>query len=321
MSARSRLFFVLLLGLTTTGFGAEPQRFPLPQALPRPVIGQTDQPSALNHLRAAAEQLQAAGMVEEAAKLRELSGQIDQKIHKERDELTRQISELQQRADQLRLLTGTPEKILCRCCFLELSNAAAAQFAANAEPVNTATENKNGDAPLITVYQKGEEAIEKLIKSGQVTVLASPSIITTPGKAATSQVGGKFPIVVPAAGGQTDIEWKPFGVSCRVVPHLLNSGKIRLEFNPEISQRNFKNAVKFNGQLIPGLTTRRVQTQAELNLGETLAVKLVSTTPKHGQEAFQAYLNNVTRWVNGEPAPAAPQKTVTLFLVTPVAVD
>lgn len=109
-------------------------------------------------------------------------------------------------------------------------------------------------------------------------VLASPHIVTELGQSATFVSGGEFPILVPAGGNRTSVEWKPFGIRCTVEPRLLDTGKIQLQFNPEISNRDFSNAVKVNGLTVPGLTVRRVNTTAEMNLGETLVVKRVSST-------------------------------------------
>lgn len=57
----------------------------------------------------AIEQLKAAGLAEEAVKLRELSDQLNQRVIRERTELSRQITEFQKQSEQLRRLTGRPE--------------------------------------------------------------------------------------------------------------------------------------------------------------------------------------------------------------------
>ncbi len=301
MSARCNSFFALSLCLTTISLGAEPQVSQSPPMIPQSAEEKIGKLSTLDHLRMATEQLESAGMTEEAARLREAADHINRRVIRERAELARQIRELQNRSEQLRRLTGKPDKILCRCCFLELSSKAAAEFEATAEPVSSLTDTRNGIAPAISVYKNAEQAILRLKKSGTVTTLASPEIITAPGRPATSTSGGEFPILVPVGDDQTSVEWLRFGVSCKVVPRLLDTGRIQLEFNPEISHLDFKNSVKVNGQTIPGLATRRVNTEVEMNLGESLVI--------------------MARLANAELDTAPPENNVTLFMVTPVAID
>jgi pilus assembly protein CpaC len=57
-----------------------------------------------------------------------------------------------------------------------------------------------------------------------------------------------------------------------MTPVVLGNGRIRLKVAPEVSDLDFTTAVKFNGFVIPGLTTRRVETVVELNEGETFAI-------------------------------------------------
>lgn len=320
MPARCSSFFALSLCLATVTLGAEPQVSHLPP-VPQPAEEKIGKLSTLDHLRVATEQLESAGMAEEAARLREAADHVNRRVIRERAELARQIKELQDRSEQLRRLTGRPDKILCRCCFLELSSKAASEFEANARPVSSRTDARNGIAPAISVYKRAEEAILRLKKSGQVTILASPQIITAPGRPATSTSGGEFPVLVPAADDRTSVQWLRFGVSCKVLPRVLDTGRIQLEFNPEISHMDFKNSVKFNGQTIPGLATRGVTTQAEMNLGESLVISLVSNPESQSEESAQPGPKGGARLVNAELDTAAPENNVTLFMVTPVAID
>lgn len=316
MIVRYFSLFTMSLLLTSTGLGEEPEVLKLPENLTQPVLARSQNLSALEHLRLATEKLEAAGMTEEAAKLREVSNLLSQRVQKDQAEITRKIAELQKQSKQLRLLTGEPDKILCRCCILELSDAAFAEFEAEAEEVIDSKDShneKNSKASFYknAIYQNAEETIRKLKKTGKVSLIhASPEIITTPGQPAVAKVGGEFPImVVPVSGQQKRVEWRQFGIQCRVVPHLLESGRIQLQFQPEMSHRDFKNAVKINDITIPGLTTRRFQTRMEMNLGETLVVSMKSNPASHIQV------------VNAESGTGPSEKGVTLFMVTPVAAD
>lgn len=280
MSVYGRVAVACLFCLSTVCFAEDsPER---PALLKQVAPEIKPQPTALEHLRLASEQLHAAGLKTEAAKLEELATQIRKRILK-------QQAELEAQAKRLRQVAGTPEQILCRCYILELSTAAAEEFEANATAVSPL---QSGTA----IYSDAETVLAKLKQAGKIKMLASPEIVTKPGAAATSHSGGKFPILVVAGEKQPTVEWKPFGVTFEVEPELLENGKVLLRFASETSERDFTNAVQVNDLTIPGLTVRRINTKAELNLGQTLVVKTVSTTKDQKEIA-------------------------TLFTVTPVAFE
>ena len=81
---------------------------------------------------------------------------------------------------------------------------------------------------------------------------------------------GSYHVLVPQGLGTVSIEWREFGVRLEAVPIILGNGRLRLELMPEVSERDFTNAVNVNGLIVPGLTTRRVNTQVEMRFGETL---------------------------------------------------
>ena len=103
------------------------------------------------------------------------------------------------------------------------------------------------------------------------------------GRPANMLSGGEFPILVPQSLGTTTIQWRQFGVSLEAVPIILGNGRVRLELQPEVSERDFTNAVDVNGFTVPGLTTRRVNTQVEMRFGETLMLTGLLSMRKTGQ--------------------------------------
>ena len=101
-------------------------------------------------------------------------------------------------------------------------------------------------------------------------ILAEPVLTTTNGHPAQMLSGGEFPVLVPQTLGTATIEWKKFGVSMEAVPIVLGEGRVRLEVMPEVSERDFANAITLSGTTVPGISTRRVNTQVELKFGQTL---------------------------------------------------
>jgi pilus assembly protein CpaC len=134
-----------------------------------------------------------------------------------------------------------------------------------------------------TVFQGFLEALkeESLLK-----ILAEPELVTTNGRPAYMLAGGEFPLVVPQSLGTTTITFKQFGVRLEAVPIILGNGRVRLELQPEVSERDFTSAVNIAGTTVPGITTRRVNTQVEMRFGETfmlaglLSTRTSATTSK-----------------------------------------
>lgn len=106
---------------------------------------------------------------------------------------------------------------------------------------------------------------EELLK-----ILAEPVLVTTNGRPASMLSGGEFPVLVPQSLGVVSIEWRDFGVRMEAVPVILGDGRVRLEVMPEVSERDFANSVTVGGNIVPALTTRRVNTEVEMRFGQTL---------------------------------------------------
>jgi len=111
--------------------------------------------------------------------------------------------------------------------------------------------------------------LEALKREAMLKILAEPRLVTTNGRPANMLAGGEFPVLVPQSLGTTTIEWREFGVRLEAVPIILGNGRVRLELQPEVSEKDFTSSVETNGFTVPALTTRRVNTQVEMNFGET----------------------------------------------------
>lgn len=112
--------------------------------------------------------------------------------------------------------------------------------------------------------------ISALHDEALLKILAEPEMVATNGRPATMLSGGEFPIIVPQSLGTVSIQWREFGVRLEAVPFVLGGGALRLDLQPEVSERDFANAVTVGGTTVPGLTVRRVNTQVEMKFGQTL---------------------------------------------------
>ncbi len=114
--------------------------------------------------------------------------------------------------------------------------------------------------------------IDALTTEALAKTLAEPTLTTTSGRPATLLSGGEFPILVPGGVGSVSIQFREFGVRMEAIPTVLGNGRLRLDIAPEVSERDFSSAVNVNGFVVPGINTRRVNTQVEMSFGETIMI-------------------------------------------------
>ncbi len=117
--------------------------------------------------------------------------------------------------------------------------------------------------------------IRALRQENLLQILAEPNLLTQSGKEASFLAGGEFPFPVvqsTTAGQAITILFKEFGVRLTFTPTLTVEGKIHLKVQPEVSALDFANALTISGFLIPALSTRRVQTEMELEDGQSFAI-------------------------------------------------
>jgi pilus assembly protein CpaC len=137
--------------------------------------------------------------------------------------------------------------------------------------------------PSVTLYGAGqvgnfylEYFIQTLRQNNLLRMLAEPNLIAASGHEANFLAGGEFPVPVTQGGGGSGVavtvEYREFGVRLHFVPVILGNGRIRLQVSPEVSDLDFTTAVRLNGFVIPGLTSRKLDTVVELGEGQTFAI-------------------------------------------------
>jgi pilus assembly protein CpaC len=118
---------------------------------------------------------------------------------------------------------------------------------------------------------KGVSRTINLLRShGLAKVLAEPTLITAAGRSATYFSGGQFPVPVNAAPGGEKVSYREFGTRLEVLPVLLPTGSVRLDLRPTISELDLTTSLQVDGQMVPGLRVRSLDTSVELKPGQTL---------------------------------------------------
>lgn len=125
---------------------------------------------------------------------------------------------------------------------------------------------------LVAMDNAFQGFIEALKQEALLTILAEPNLIAVNGRPASFLSGGQFPVPIPQGLGTVSIQYKNFGVQLEFVPTVLGNGRLRMDVRPEVSEKDLSNTVVVQGITVPSLTTRRVETQVEMNFGETLVI-------------------------------------------------
>jgi pilus assembly protein CpaC len=117
--------------------------------------------------------------------------------------------------------------------------------------------------------------VEALQQKNLLQILAEPNLIAVNGKEASFLAGGEFPfpIVQPGQGfTAVSISFKEFGVRLRFTPVIMPNGNIHLRVVPEVSELDFTNGLTISGFNIPALSTRRADTEFELQDGQSFVI-------------------------------------------------
>jgi pilus assembly protein CpaC len=118
--------------------------------------------------------------------------------------------------------------------------------------------------------------VQDLEQKQVLQVLAEPTLTTLSGLPARFLSGGEFPfpVVEGGTGGSTaiSIQFRPYGVKVEFTPTVNADGSIHLKLSPEVSTLDYSNAVTISGFTIPALSTRRAETEVEIQDGQSFVV-------------------------------------------------
>lgn len=110
--------------------------------------------------------------------------------------------------------------------------------------------------------------INLLMSRGKAWVLAEPKLSAKSGSSATFLVGGEVPIVIPSVLGQTQIEYKEYGIRLNIAPTVNSAREVATSIMAEVSRIDPSVSV----QGVPGFLTRRAETEINVLAGETIVI-------------------------------------------------
>ncbi len=193
-------------------------------------------------------------------------------------------------------------QILLKVRFASVSRTASLQlgfnfFSGNAKGVGSTTTAQYGQPPdgllggaagsglsltdLLNIFYFRPDlnigaVIQALEAKSQAEILAEPNLLTVSGRPASFLAGGEFPFPTIQGGGsgvgQITIEFKEFGIKLNFLPTITPTGAIHLVVTPEVSSLDYANGLTVGGFTVPGLSTRRVTTEIELQNGQSFVI-------------------------------------------------
>jgi pilus assembly protein CpaC len=115
-----------------------------------------------------------------------------------------------------------------------------------------------------------------LVSKNLAEILAEPNLLTISGRPASFLAGGEFPFPTLQGGGggvgQVTIQFHEFGIRLHFLPFVTPRGTIRMTVTPEVSSLDYANGLTVDGFTVPGLDTRRVETEIELRNGQSFVI-------------------------------------------------
>jgi pilus assembly protein CpaC len=147
-------------------------------------------------------------------------------------------------------------------------------------PSNTATPPTVNISDFLNVFVTRTDVnvgavIKALQQKNLLQILAEPNLIAVNGKEASFLAGGEFPFPTVQPGNGVNaitIQFREFGVRLKFTPVIMPSGNIHLKVVPEVSTLDFANGLTISGFNVPALSTRRADTEFELQDGQSFVI-------------------------------------------------
>jgi pilus assembly protein CpaC len=180
------------------------------------------------------------------------------------------------------------EQVVLKVRFANVDRTASLQLSANflsnafnqTSAIGTGGLLTNGVGAAVNILLQRKDinftaAIQALQAKNMLQMLAEPNLLAISGQQASFLAGGEFPfpLVQPSAGtAAISLMWREYGIRLNFLPQVTPRGTIRLKVAPEVSSLDFSNAVTVQGFAVPALSVRRVQTDVELESGQSFVI-------------------------------------------------
>ena len=109
--------------------------------------------------------------------------------------------------------------------------------------------------------------IRALVSDGKARILSRPSVVTLSGEQATIQIGGQIPYTTTNTNGNTNTNWRDYGIILQFKPVVDAQNRINSMVHAEVSNISDE---RVNG--LPIITTRSADSVINLNSGAPIVI-------------------------------------------------
>lgn len=267
-----RVLGLILLSLGNLGRAAEQPTDVDAVAQSQP--GKALSAEQIDHLRKAAESLEAAGLADDAKKLRDQIAAVEQEKASELlDSKLAEMAELEREVARLRTLTGRQpyvglhlQIVLCerrelQAKGLRLGEGALAPFR---QPKSAGWTFQPFDATA------SQQALDTLREQHVSKPLTETTLITTYGRPAWFNDGGEFPLPTTGENSEFTIQWKKWGTQVDFVPQPRGAQGFKFDLRVRMSELLPGRDLKLADVTVPALTFQEMDTGAELDPGQSM---------------------------------------------------
>lgn len=113
--------------------------------------------------------------------------------------------------------------------------------------------------PVSRLQMLGAE-LNFMVQEGEARILAEPEVLCMSGEEASFLVGGEIPFTVSSGSGNSEIQWKPYGVQLNVYAEVDALRNILLRIEPEVSSLDWQNGITTQTGILPAIKTRQMKT-------------------------------------------------------------
>lgn len=257
---------LVLLGVVTRGFGQESST----TATAEPYN------TKIEHLLKAAEHLEAAGLFEDACKVRRQAANVPA---------------WEAEIDRRRALGIPTPQVLLKIRVLELSQTKLQKLGFSLEYVFSVNDVSLTDAKTPTyaphVVTKSDavcssvlaspdallKVLDALQKDHLAKVMAEPTLVTVNNRPVSFHAGGESRVAVPQGNGKVSVEERPYGTMVDFIPVVSDDQTIQLTCRIEVSQLDTTHGVAVAGEIVPALRMVRVNTATRCRSGQTVVLR------------------------------------------------
>src|SRR5262245_40654382 len=183
----------------------------------------------------------------------------------------------------------------------------------------------SGSANIIAGYAPGQInlLLSALKSEGLAKLVSAPTVVTRSGETAELLVGGRVPVISPAAGiNGPGVRYEDIGTTLNFTPVVYGNGKIYLDIRPKVTSVNNAQALVTTFGTSPAFDEQRMNTSVIVEPGQTIAIggliqtnqaSSVTKIPCLGDIPYLGYFFSF--------ATTTEQETELVILVTPRLVD